>query len=367
MELPQTDMYALYRAHFPMLVRRAESLAQEGLYGPLSVFLSNAVERATEMSKEPGWCQLGELERRERAYALIVDDARYDRIMTEASHLQKISVALDPDNIKARSSTTFWAILHRAQVRFRRSDPIWNCPIHAKAGRNRRQLAAAAQDKLALLDSDLQAARASVPADKREVKRLADLVLPLKQKIVELDKLVENARVHQIHYETARKYVKTIEENLMPGQVLIYRDFVNQYNEDKKKINNLVFVIIRPSPDGIGNIYDYVDCIAHTKCDAKYHSHCLDHLFQREDIFPRGTTVYISGDHGPHFWCWDTLAFQSTLFGKYGVRTLQLPRLQSLRRTWCQYQEGGSSRAVERRRTNNIDGVRAYGEQHDCC
>ena len=106
----------------------------------------------------------------------------------------------------------------------------------------------------------------------------------------------------------------------MPGQVLIYRDFVNQYNEDKKKIHNLVFVIIRPSPDGIGNIYDYVDCIAHTKCDAKYHSHCLDHLFQREDIFPRGTTVYISGDHGPHFWCWDTLAFQSTLFGKYGVK-----------------------------------------------
>ena len=28
----------------------------------------------------------------------------------------------------------------------------------------------------------------------------------------------------------------------------------------------------------------------------------------------------ISGDHGPHFWCWDTLAYQSTAFRKYGLK-----------------------------------------------
>ena len=78
--------------------------------------------------------------------------------------------------------------------------------------------------------------------------------MPLKQQIEDLRKLVETARVHQEHYEIARKHVKRIELNLVRGEVLIYRDFVNQYNEDKKKVNDLVFVILRPSPDGIGNI-----------------------------------------------------------------------------------------------------------------
>ena len=63
----------------------------------------------------------------------------------------------------------------------------------------------------------------------------ASRILPLKHKLADLEKKVETARVHQKHYEIARKHVKPIEDNLAPGQVLIFRDFVNQYNEDKKK------------------------------------------------------------------------------------------------------------------------------------
>ena len=63
-----------------------------------------------------------------------------------------------------------------------------------------------------------------------------------------------------------------------------------------------------------------MDNFAQAKCDSAYHATCLDFLFQREDLFPRGTTVFISGDHGPHFWCWDTLAYQSTVFGRYGLK-----------------------------------------------
>ena len=39
MALRQSEMYALYRAHFPMIVRRAERLADGGMYGSLSAFL----------------------------------------------------------------------------------------------------------------------------------------------------------------------------------------------------------------------------------------------------------------------------------------------------------------------------------------
>ena len=116
------------------------------------------------------------------------------------------------------------------------------------------------------------------------------------------------------------KYVKGIEYNLKPGQVLIYRDFVNQYNETGKKINNLIFVVIRPSPDGCGNIIDYVNNFAQAKCTSSFHATALDKLCQRADIFPPGTELYISGDHGPHFWSWDTLMWQSTIFDKHQIK-----------------------------------------------
>ena len=135
----------------------------------------------------------------------------------------------------------------------------------------------------------------------------------LRQKISKLEKAVEHARIHFIHYETALKYVKGIEYNLQTGQVLIYRDFVNQYSETGKKINNLIFVVIRPSPDGCGNIIDYVNNFAQAKCTSSFHATALDKLCQRADLLPPGTKLYISGDHGPHFWSWDTLMWQSTI------------------------------------------------------
>ena len=58
-------------------------------------------------------------------------------------------------------------------------------------------------------------------------------------------------------------------------------------------------MIIRASLDGVGLVIDYVDNFATAKWE--------------------GTHLIISGDHGPHFWCWDTLMYQSTVFKKYGV------------------------------------------------
>ena len=110
-----------------------------------------------------------------------------------------------------------------------------------------------------------------------------------------------------------------METNLKPNDVLLFRDFVNQYNEQGSKISNLVFVIIRASPDGVGLVIDYVDNFAKAKCDSHFHAVALDYLLQRDDIFKNGTHLIISGDHGPHFWCWDTLMYQSTVFKKYGV------------------------------------------------
>ena len=162
----------------------------------------------------------------------------------------------------------------------------------------------------------LEAAKAEVDGAK-DVERLELLIPPLRQKISKLEKAVEHARIHFIHYESA--LVKGIEYSLKPGQVLIYRDFVNQYSETGKKINNLIFVVIRPSPDGCGNIIDYVNNFAQARCTSSFHA-TLDKLCQRADLLPPGTELYISGDHGPHFWSWDTLMWQSTIFEKHKIK-----------------------------------------------
>lgn len=319
MALSKCELYGLYRAHYPMICRRAESLAQAEMYGPMCNHLSAQLVIAKKMSRVPGWSESAETERREQYFATLVDDLKADRALFKLGQLPKIPVSDDPDGIEARSTNTFWDILKRANVKYKRSEPLYNCPIHTNAGKNQRKLVKA-EDELEKIEAALTVAEAADPVDATEVARLRKAVLPFRQKIAGLRKSVDTARRHQEHYATARKYVKTIEMNLIPGEVLIFRDFVNQYSELGKKVNNLVFVILRPSPDGVGNMIDYVDNFAQAKCDASFHAFALDLLFQRSDLFPRNTKVYISGDHGPHFWCWDTLAYQSTVFGKYGLK-----------------------------------------------
>ena len=41
-------------------------------------------------------------------------------------------------------------------------------------------------------------------------------------------------------------------------------------------------------------------------------------MHSRSTSFFSGPT-YSHATHGPHFWCWDTLAYQATVFGKYGL------------------------------------------------
>ena len=113
--------------------------------------------------------------------------------------------------------------MKRANVKYKRSEPLYNCPIHTNAGKNQRKLVKA-EDELEKIEAALTVAQAANPVDATEVARLRKAVLPLRQKIAGLRKSVDTARRHQEHYATARKYVKTIEMNLIPGEVLIFRD-----------------------------------------------------------------------------------------------------------------------------------------------
>ena len=148
LQMSKDEMYGLYRAHFPDLVRQAAArqAADPELHGPLSGFLTERLKVANEMSAVPLWSQVEELGRREEWYSRRTDEMRFERAANSTKSLQRISVQDDPDNIKARNSDTFWRMLKRCGVRFLRAKPDHQCKIHKDAPANKRQLATAQDD-----------------------------------------------------------------------------------------------------------------------------------------------------------------------------------------------------------------------------
>ena len=74
--------------------------------------------------------------------------------------------------------------------------------------------------------------------------------LAQKQKI--LLKKVASYHLHLKQYETCREECKQAEAQLVhgDGRCVLYRDFVNQYNEEGRKVNNLVLVKITRGENG---------------------------------------------------------------------------------------------------------------------
>ena len=179
--MDKDEMYGLYRAHFPDLVRRAAArqATDPELHGPLSDFLTSRLEVANAIAAVPLWSQVEELARREEWYRRRTDEMRWDRAANNDKFLFKISVKDDPDNIKARNSDTFWRILKRYGVRFVRAKPDHQCKIHKNANPDKRQLATA-QDELVTMREALEAAKAEVDGAK-DVERLELLIPPLRQ------------------------------------------------------------------------------------------------------------------------------------------------------------------------------------------
>ena len=266
------------------------------------------------MSSAPGWTEVSEMDRRRSWYKARVEDLKWERAAGKNEPPKSIPVKADPDGIKARSEQTFWRIIKRCGVRYVTASPTHNCDIHKNAEVNKRQLQTE-QDELKEMEAELEDTRAKlggvldedVRAKATEnVNRLEPLILPKRQAITKLQKDVDHA-VHFKHYGMALKFVKGIEYNLQPNQVLIYRDFVNQYNEKGTKVNNLIFVVCKLSPDGDGNTIDYINNLASASCNSRFHASAFDRFFrERSDLVPPGTHLFISGDHGPHFWSWDT-------------------------------------------------------------
>jgi hypothetical protein len=72
----------------------------------------------------------------------------------------------------------------------------------------------------------------------------SDLV-EVSKKVIRLDKKVRKYRKHLAQFDSSRREVNSIMDNLGPEECLVYRDFVNQHSwYDNTKVCNLILVLI---------------------------------------------------------------------------------------------------------------------------
>jgi hypothetical protein len=115
MAMSQSEMYALYRAHFPMLVRKAEVMADSGLYGPLTSFLAKQLARANEMSAAEGWDQSDEMQRRAEWFKDQRSDHREERAKYVKAPLNHVRTTDDPDQNRSAFVQYFLGHLEASQ------------------------------------------------------------------------------------------------------------------------------------------------------------------------------------------------------------------------------------------------------------
>jgi hypothetical protein len=83
-------------------------------------------------------------------------------------------------------------------------------------------------------EAELEAKKGSLTELEEEVRKLKvwrfrDHLNPCSSIKFLLQKRVAEYKLHMEQFRVQRAYVKEIEDNLKPGEVLVYKDFVNQH------------------------------------------------------------------------------------------------------------------------------------------
>jgi hypothetical protein len=148
-----------------------------------------------------------------------------------------------------------------------------------------------------------------------------------RKKIKALLVKVDHYEVHLKQKEKNRKKVQEIQHRLKPNECLVFRDFVNSYNQRGKKVLNMILVLLYVLKEGqdppcvtvVHNVSDY-ELDQNNKTDRFYAMDVLDFHLNPErgsKLFERFTLINISGDHGSHFSARETIYFESRVWERY--------------------------------------------------
>lgn len=192
-------------------------------------------------------------------------DERPRRRMTQKKPLVEISENTDTSKmIHPRSYTAWRDILRLHAPKFKVVKAPYSCDICKQATRVKRQYLTT-QEQL-----NEQQERGGTPG---EIARLRSL-------LADLEAAYTNTLRHEEQMKTQRAYILKREENLKAGgsEVIVYEDFVAQYNLKGKKVANLVFVVIWK--DSQGHIQrKYIDNYC-TDASKKQDSMFVEHVWQ---------------------------------------------------------------------------------------
>jgi hypothetical protein len=201
--------------------------------------------------------------------------------------------------------STFWGVLKEKKIRYTRAIHAHECPLHDNGPLWELQ-------SLQVVD-----ARIFKPGDEG-----------LKMRQRELAAKVKRYRLHIEQYEIQRPFIKDLERNLKPGECVLYRDFVNQYNANQAKVANLQLVIL--SRDKIGapltvqKISNFCSDKDSASCDSFFVADVMAfHLTPKgkhsSGLLSGFSKIYQCGDHGPHFVSRQTVLNESRFHELYGI------------------------------------------------
>lgn len=192
----------------------------------------------------------------------------------------------------------YWEAIANSGMRYNIVTQPYKCSIHEKAPQVKREY-----ERLHRLLHD---ENHRPPEGSRELAQLST-------DFAAAEKKYKDTLLHEEQYKTQRRYLESREEALPPRspgnfRVIVYEDFVSQYNKDGKKVNNLVFTIKWRDEQGILR-HRYLDnfCSDRTKkADSfyvrkvwSYHLrtneilHTLEHGTRQSD----GTFIPLTSEH----------------------------------------------------------------------
>jgi hypothetical protein len=260
-----------------------------------------------------------------------------------------------PDQLKPPSYDTYWEQV-RKRININRVKTPYSCEIHTRAP--------IARDEMAQLVKERAADTA--PKQGSYARAMADTAMQkLRWEIWDIER-------HERQYKTQRGYIQHREEMLPHRtptclELIVYEDFVSQYDLNGKKVHNLVFTIVWRNAEGLLQ-RKYLDnyctdkgnkCDTSMVCDVwKFHlrpnelRHLLkdegkarehretlqaelDHLLllNPEPEFWHATAILRTGDSGGHFHSIKNLLFESGVFARYAHNVAHMRSLMHKRHT----------------------------------
>jgi hypothetical protein len=230
----------------------------------------------------------------------------------------------------------FWATLKRAKIKYTTNLKPTICELcdsgvlHVAAAdeitRKRVQITDTIRSLCAHANEE---GREITVAEKQTItdcEKQQEILLEEKRK---LDPLLNKYAMHKAQYAKCRRVVQKIEDELEPGECLVYRDFVCQYCASGAKMSNLQLVCVYRNKKGGQLRQMQVSNFSLMESNDKYYVADVMDLHLREGgsgLLKKFKKITISGDHGTHFSDIGTIYNESGMSAKYGkeVRVVSL-------------------------------------------